>query len=150
VQALTVSDDHTAQDRVLCELSYWTNDPDDIRSALTQDDIPTTDRRARFVTLAAYEEVGGDVRRDLFAEGDEGVFHTDRALLDRLALEKLQAEAEVIQTEGWKWVEPALVFDRVRPTSGFGALSPYLCPKKPPPSTSSSPRNTRGLYDILG
>jgi ParB family transcriptional regulator, chromosome partitioning protein len=112
VQAFTVSDDHAAQDHLLENLSEWNQDPDDIRNALTQDDIAATDRRARFVTLPAYEEAGGTFRRDLFAEGDEGVFLLDAELLDRLALEKLQAEAEVIKAEGWKWVEAAVTVDR--------------------------------------
>ena len=104
VQAFAVSDDHAAQERVFGELSH-VNDPDDIRSALTEDEIAATDKRARFVTVAAYEEAGGAVRRDLFAEGDEGVFLLDAALLDRLAKEKLQAQAEALKSEGWKWVE---------------------------------------------
>lgn len=61
VQAFTVCDDHAAQDRVFGDLSQWNGDPDDIRSALTQDDIAATDRRARFVTLAAYEQAGGGI-----------------------------------------------------------------------------------------
>lgn len=112
VQAFTVSEDHAAQDNVLANLSEWNQDPDDIRSALTQDDIAATDKRARYVTLPAYEEAGGAFRRDLFAEGDEGVFLLDAELLDRLALEKLQAEAEVIKAEGWKWVETTPELDR--------------------------------------
>jgi ParB family chromosome partitioning protein len=112
VQAFTVCDDHAAQDRVFGDLSQWNGDPDDIRSALTQDDIAATDRRARFVTLAAYEQAGGGIRRDLFAEGDEGVFLLDAALLNRLAREKLASEAEAVQAEGWKWVETTPEIDR--------------------------------------
>jgi ParB family chromosome partitioning protein len=104
VQAFTVSDDHAAQERVFSDLADW-SDADDIRRALTQDDIAATDRRVQFVTLAAYEEADGAVRRDLFAEGDEGVFLLDAALLDRLVAEKLRAHAEIVKAEGWKWVE---------------------------------------------
>ncbi len=112
VQAFTVSDDHAAQDNVLENLSEWNDDADTIRDALTEDDIRATDKRARFVTVAAYEEAGGAVRRDLFAEGDEGVFLLDSALLDRLALEKLRTEAAMVKAEGWKWVEVAIDVDR--------------------------------------
>jgi len=112
VQAFTVSDDHAAQDNVLTNLSQWNDDADTIRDALTEDDIRASDRRARFVTVAAYEEAGGAVRRDLFAQDDEGVFLLDAALLDRLALEKLRSEAETVRAEGWKWVEAALDVDR--------------------------------------
>ena len=112
VQAFTVSDDHAAQDNVLENLSEWNDGADTIRDALTENDIRASDKRARFVTVAAYEEAGGAVRRDLFAEDDEGVFLLDAALLDRLALEKLRLEAEQVKAEGWKWVEAALDVDR--------------------------------------
>jgi len=111
VMAFSVSDDHTAQERVFSELGKWSNDPDDIRRALTQDEIAGTDRRARFVTVAAYEEAGGAIRRDLFTEGDDGVFLLDSAVLDRLALEKLQSMSGDLQQEGWKWVEVHTEFD---------------------------------------
>jgi ParB family chromosome partitioning protein len=105
VQAFAVSEDHSAQERILSDLEPWSDDPDDIRRALTQDEIAATDKRARFVTVTAYENAGGAVTRDLFAEGDEGIFLLDAALLDRLALEKLQLAAEAVRAEGWKWVE---------------------------------------------
>jgi ParB family chromosome partitioning protein len=111
VQAFAVTDDHAAQDRVFSELSRRSDDPDDIRAALTADAIAATDRRARFVTLPDYELAGGALRRDLFAEGDDGVFILDPDLLDRLALEKLQAHADVLKAEGWKWVEATLALD---------------------------------------
>jgi len=111
VQAFTVSDDHAAQDNVLENLSEWNDDADTIRDSLTENDIRASDKRARFVTVAAYEEAGGAVRRDLFAEDDQGVFLLDSALLDRLALEKLQAESEKVKAEGWKWVDVALDID---------------------------------------
>jgi ParB family chromosome partitioning protein len=105
VQAFAISDDHAAQERVFTELSDWSSAPDDIRRALTQDEILATDKRARLVSLEAYEEAGGAIRRDLFAEGEDGIFILDAALLDRLALEKLQSAAEAVRAEGWKWVE---------------------------------------------
>jgi ParB family chromosome partitioning protein len=109
VQAFTVSDDHAAQNAVL---KHGNLHPRDIRSALTQDKIRGTDKRARFVTIAAYEAADGALERDLFAEGDEGVFLLDGELLDRLAREKLEAEAEKLRTEGWKWVESYIEIDR--------------------------------------
>ena len=50
------------------------------------------------------------MRRDLFAEDDEGVFLLDAELLNRLTLEKLEAEAATVRAEGWKWVECAVEF----------------------------------------
>ena len=49
------------------------------------------------------------VLRDLF-EDDGGGWLQDVALLDRLATEKLAAEAENVATEGWKWIEVAVDF----------------------------------------
>jgi ParB family chromosome partitioning protein len=110
VQAFTVTDDTEAQERVFEDLGD--TDADDIRNALTEEDIPGSDRRAQFVTVAAYEEAGGAVKRDLFAEEDDGVFLLDPELLNRLAKEKLQAEAEAVKAEGWKWVEIVPEFHR--------------------------------------
>lgn len=111
VQAFTVSDDHAAQDTVLENLTAYNGRPHTIRAALTENDIRATDKRARFVTVDAYEEAGGAVRRDFFVEGDEGAFLLDSQLLDRLALEKLTSEAEAVKAEGWKWVDTALDVD---------------------------------------
>jgi ParB family chromosome partitioning protein len=112
VQAFAISDDQATQERLFNELSQWNDDPADIRAALTQDEIAATDKRARYVTLDAYEAAGGALRRDLFAEGEEGVFVLDAGLLDRLATEKLTLDAETVKAEGWKWVETALELDR--------------------------------------
>ena len=105
VQAFAISDDHAAQERVFSELSSWRSDPDHIRSALTQDEIPATDKRVRLVTLASYEKAGGDVRRDLFSDHEDGIFILDAALLDRLVRQTLESAAETVRAEGWKWVE---------------------------------------------
>jgi ParB family chromosome partitioning protein len=44
--------------------------------------------------------------RDLF-QHDEGGWLQDPALLDRLAVEKLQTGAEALRAEGWKWIAVA-------------------------------------------
>ena len=111
VQAFAVSDDHAAQERVFEDLPDWNDDADSIRSALTEGEITASDKRVRFVTLEAYEAAGGALRRDLFAEDDDGIFVLDTPLLNRLAMDKLRSEAETVKAEGWKWVEPALEFD---------------------------------------
>src|SRR3546814_17249535 len=63
-----------------------------------------SDKRARFVGLAAYEEAGGVILRDLFSRDHEGWLE-DVALLERLVAEKLTSEAEAIKAEGWNWVQ---------------------------------------------
>jgi ParB family transcriptional regulator, chromosome partitioning protein len=112
VMAFAAVDDHDAQEQVLSNLREgWTGDADDIRAALTENDVPATDRRVRFVTLEAYEQAGGTVRRDLFVEGERGIAILNVPLLDWLATEKLQEAATQVRAEGWKWVETRTTYD---------------------------------------
>lgn len=105
LQAFTLTDDHERQEAVFDGLDGWQrNDARTIRHALTEAEIPTGDRRVRFVGLDAYEAAGGAVRRDLFAE-DGGGTCRDAALLDRLVRAKLEAAAEDLRAEGWAWAE---------------------------------------------
>ncbi len=60
---------------------------------------------ARFVGLDSYEQAGGAVRRDLFADEGSGVFMTDAVLLEALAKDRLAATAQQVQEEGWGWAE---------------------------------------------
>jgi ParB family chromosome partitioning protein len=99
VQAFTVSDDHEAQERVWSGLPQWSRSPGDIRQALTEGEIPATDKRVRLVTLEAYEAAGGTVRRDLFDDRNSG-YVVDGQLLDWLAREALDAAAESVRAEG--------------------------------------------------
>ncbi|MFO7072105.1 chromosome partitioning protein ParB, partial [Pseudomonas aeruginosa] len=59
----------------------------------------------RFVGLDNYEAAGGGIRRDLFAEGDAGVYLTGAALLESLAQDKLTGIAAAVRAEGWAWVD---------------------------------------------
>jgi hypothetical protein len=59
----------------------------------------------KFVTLKAYEKAGGLVQRDLFSQGDEGVFIQDIVLLESLVAKKLEKTARQVRKEGWKRVE---------------------------------------------
>lgn len=72
-----------------------------IRSALTMGEVPNTDKRVRFVGVAAYVQAGGGVRHDLFADREDACFLTDAALLDRLHAEKIETICEEVRTEGW-------------------------------------------------
>src|SRR5665213_1436541 len=106
VMAFAVSDDHAAQERIWSEAPPWMrSDARAIREALTENDIAASDRRVKFVGLKAYEKAGGAVRRDLFSEGDGGVFILDAGLLSQIAATKLEKTAKAIRKEGWKWVE---------------------------------------------
>lgn len=111
VMAFAISDDHKAQEKVLKALRNIGDEPRDTRRALTDGEIPASHKVARFVTLKAYEKAGGHIRRDLFAEDDEGVFILDQELLQTLALAKLEKAAAALRKEGWKWVETRLEQD---------------------------------------
>jgi ParB family chromosome partitioning protein len=105
LMAFTVSADHARQVQVWEAVkNSWNKEPYSIRRMLTETSVRSTDRRAVFVGVDAYEAAGGTVSRDLF-QGDDGGWLEDPALLDRLVADKLQAEAERIASEGWKWIE---------------------------------------------
>jgi ParB family chromosome partitioning protein len=103
LMAFTLTDDHERQEAAWAALS-WNKSPDMIRKLLTQSHVGPSDRRVRFVGVEAYEAAGGIILRDLFVE-DHGGYFTDAELLDRLVLEKLEAAANEVMREGWKWVE---------------------------------------------
>jgi ParB family chromosome partitioning protein len=110
LMAFSVTADHARQEQV------WENvnksgydEPYQIRRLLTERAVRASDKRARFVGLAAYEAAGGNILRDLFEE-DGGGWLEDVALLERLVAEKLHTEAETIAIEGWKWIEVAPSF----------------------------------------
>lgn len=110
LMAFTVTSDHRRQEEVWATLvrthsTYAWN----IRSALTKKAVPGHDRRAQFVGAEAYEAAGGTVIRDLFHH-DHGGYFEDPGLLDRLATAKLQAIAEGLGAQGWKWVDFAVQY----------------------------------------
>ena len=107
LMAFTVNPDHGRQVQVWDAVkNSWNKEPYTIRRMLTETSVRASDRRAVFVGIDAYEAAGGVVLRDLF-QGDDGGWLEDPALLDRLVAEKLQAEAEALVAEGWKWIEVA-------------------------------------------
>jgi ParB family chromosome partitioning protein len=108
LMAFTVNPDHARQVQVWDVInSFWNKEPFQIRRMLTETSVRVSDRRAVFVGVDAYEAAGGTMLHDLF-QGDDGGWLEDPALLDRLMTDKLQAEAETVAVEGWKWIEVAL------------------------------------------
>jgi ParB-like chromosome segregation protein Spo0J len=102
LMAFAVTADHPRQDQVWENVSRSGYDePYQIRRMLTENTVRASDRRKQFVGLDVYEQAG--VLRDLF-ELDDGGLRQDVALLDRLATEKLKADAKAIGAEGWKWI----------------------------------------------
>lgn len=104
LMALTLSDDHDAQERAWFEAASWDRHPSRLRAILTKAAVPAGEKRVRFVGLDVYLAAGGSIIRDLFQENHEG-YLTDPALLNRLVAEKLEREAEAVRGEGWRWVE---------------------------------------------
>lgn len=121
-QAFALSDDHEAQERVFAQLPEWNREAHLIRRALTESEVAATDKRVRFLGLAAYEAAGGPVRRDLFDEGNSG-YVQDIALLDRLVTDKLAEFAQQVQGEGWAWVETLIDLDYAT-LAGFSRREP--------------------------
>jgi ParB family chromosome partitioning protein len=105
--AFTLTDDHARQEAVFEALGkhHWGLQAHTIKQALTEGEVPGTNKLAVFVGTKAYEAAGGEVRRDLFGDTD---YFKDRELLIRLASEGLEAEADKLCKAGWAWVETAL------------------------------------------
>jgi len=106
LMALAITDDHAAQEAAFYEAPTWQRHPSNLRERLTEREIDAYRHPlVRFVGLDSYEAAGGGVRRDLFAEGDAGVYLTDAVLLERLAQDKLAGIAATVRAEGWAWVD---------------------------------------------
>ncbi|HFF8538784.1 TPA: ParB N-terminal domain-containing protein [Raoultella ornithinolytica] len=106
LMALAITDDHTAQESAFYDAPTWQRQPSALRERLTEREIDAYRHPlVRFVGLDTYEQAGGGVRRDLFAEGDAGVYLTDAALLERLGQDRLASIAAEVKAEGWAWVD---------------------------------------------
>lgn len=106
LMALAITDDHAAQEGAFYDAPTWQRQPSALRERLTEREIDAYRHPlVRFVGLDSYEAAGGGVRRDLFAEGDAGVYLTDAVLLERLAQDKLTSIAATVRAEGWAWVD---------------------------------------------
>ncbi len=105
LMALTITDDHTAQEAAFYGAPEWQRSPSALRERLTEREIDATHPLVRFAGLDTYKAANGGIRRDLFAEGDAGTYLTDAALLETLVRDKLAALAEDVRAEGWAWVE---------------------------------------------
>ena len=104
LMAFAIVEDHARQEAAYERLSY-NRDASTIRRMLTEIHVAAADRRAIFVGVEKYTEVGGTILRDLFTE-DRGGYFEDVALLDMLVLAKLGREADALmEAEGWKWAQ---------------------------------------------
>lgn len=141
--ALTVSDDHEAQETVWFATAQqsWMREPHQLRARLTADKIDIRKSRiVRFVGLVEFEAAGGIIERDLFSE-DEAGYISDSGLLMRLHDAKLSGAAETIKAEGWAWVETRAEFDYTE-RQKFGQL--YAIPR---PLTEEEAQSLQALID---
>lgn len=120
LQAFAITDDYARQEQVHAGLGY-NREPWIIRRDLTRMHVQANDRKAIFVGPEAYTEAGGTIVRDLFTE-DRGGYYDDAALLDRLALEKLEGITAEVRAEGWKWAEASIDFPHAH---GFRRVYPH-------------------------
>lgn len=101
MKAYAVSDNHKKQLEIYSQVgmnaSHYV-----IRRAMTEEHVSANDKRAKFVTLEAYQAEGGAVETDLFSDD---VFLLDVALLERLVEEKTERAITELESEGWSFVE---------------------------------------------
>lgn len=126
MQALALADDPGQQLAVWNSLPSYGRTAYHIAQMLTDEEVRASEPVARFVGLEAYREAGGAVRTDLFAD-EGGAFLQDGDLLNRLAIQKLEAKAEECREQGWKWAEARMSFSPY--TGEFGRLLPE--PREP-------------------
>lgn len=105
VMAFTVEDDKLRQLEVFEALKGDGHvSPHRVRQALKGDTETSEGRLGKFVGQKAYEKAGGSFSCDLFKEV---TYFNDAELLKKLAMQKLQREADKISGE-WNWVEITL------------------------------------------
>jgi len=127
VMAFTLTDNHDRQ------MTVWTSVKDShhvhsqsIKRMLTETSYSANSKLGKFVGLEAYEAAGGTVMSDLFSDRDTTYFENPE-LVERLALEKLQKEADVFLGD-WKWVDAHMELDHGALRS-FGSIQAQELPE---------------------
>lgn len=100
--AFTVSEDEKRSLEVLDRVRGEGCSDHQIKQMLKPDSIRDSDRRAVFVGQEAYRAEGGRIVSDLF---EDQTFFDDPDLLNALFTAKLEAAAETLKADGWKWSE---------------------------------------------
>ncbi|AYD66078.1 ParB/RepB/Spo0J family partition protein [Achromobacter sp. B7] len=111
MQALASVSDHTRQEAAWKASAgqYWNRD-DHIRQLLAETEMRGDSPVARYVTVAAYEKAGGEVRRDLF---ENDAYLADPEKVRSMGAAKMQRSKlfKAVQAEGWLWVECRVSFE---------------------------------------
>jgi ParB family chromosome partitioning protein len=105
--AFTVCDDAARQLDVWEKLRQGYVNPHAVRRMLTEGSVPGHSKPARFVGEADYQRAGGLISRDLF---EDNCYFENAALLESLALRKLQEKAEELK-RSWAHVDVRLDAD---------------------------------------
>lgn len=130
LQAYAVTSDTEQQVRVHKSnpnAAAWT-----IKRLVTEGEVPLSDRLAVFVGEDAYRQAGGAIRQTLFDDDAGGAYLTNRALLDRLAEERLQGFAADLAAEGWSFVDVLDLSQTYRPYERYpDRLNPEHVPLAP-------------------
>lgn len=92
--------------------SKWYDD-NQVRNMLKEGAIEDSHYLVKFVGREEYEKAGGLVTSDLFSEK---VYIEDKALIESLATQKMQLEADKLTAQGWKWTNILLqrTFDETK------------------------------------
>ena len=90
-----------------------------IRNMLKNEALDSSHNLVQFVGQEAYEQAGGSITSDLFSEH---VYFDDRALVESLATQKIQLEADKLIEQGWKWTE-ILLSRTFEETKGYVELT---------------------------
>lgn len=104
MKALAITGDHKRQEQAFYDVPEHMRSPRTLRRLLMEGRLSGEDRLVKFVGLETYEAAGGAVTRDLFGPDGE-CYVEDPGLLRQLASDKLEAEAEKLRGQGWKWVK---------------------------------------------
>ncbi len=111
MQALASVSDHARQEAAWKASAGQTWNRDYcIRRLLAETEMRGDSPVARYVTVAAYEKAGGEVRRDLF---EDDAYLADPEKVRSMADAKMQRSKlfKAVQAEGWLWVECRLSFE---------------------------------------
>lgn len=111
MQALAAVSDHGRQEAAwkAAKQGYY-HRPSRIRELLAETELRGDSLVARYVTVAAYEKAGGNVRRDLF---EDNTYLDDPEQVRAMAVQKMQRSklAKAVAGEGWGWMEYRVELD---------------------------------------
>lgn len=109
LQALATSTNHELQRQAWFSARQdWERQAHNLRDFLTREKVAADTPLAKFVGIDTYTAAGGAVDHDLFSTKQ---WLADPALLDKLAMDKLDVEAERLRAAGWSWVEAFVTLD---------------------------------------